>query len=159
MAVDFEKFDKKVNAKELKAQMESAPEFDNTPVAEGTYIAKLKSMEVKETKDHKGLILAVSMQIKENCDGSKDEVKRYVFWNRKIFGNDFRDNWNDGIAIKGALTWINKLGYDPIDFTTYAQLAEDVLETYQAASAEIEIKINWDPDGFNPIEIVDVIDA
>ena len=159
MAVDYDKFDKAVNAKELKAQMDSAPKFDNKPVEEGIYIVKLKSMEIKETKDHKKLMLSVSMQIVKNCNDSKDEVKRYVFWNRVICGNEYKENWNDGIAIAGVITWINELGYEPIEFTSYKQLAEDVLEIYQSAADEIEIKIDYDPDAFNPIEILEVIDA
>ena len=76
-----------------------------------------------------------------------------------ICGNEYKENWNDGIAIAGVITWINELGYEPIEFTSYKQLAEDVLEIYQSAADEIEIKIDYDPDAFNPIEILEVIDA
>lgn len=156
--MDFAKFDKMVNQDELKKQMEAAPEYDDVP--KGTYMAVIDKMEVKETKDKNGLIFALQMGITETIDAPKKQDKRKIFWNRKIYGNKTTEKWNDGIAIKGVVSWLKELldEGDTIEFKNYSQFAEEVLDIYQDICPDIEIKIEYDPDGFNPIEIVEVFD-
>lgn len=156
--MDFAKFDEKVNQKELKAQMEAAPEFDDVP--KGTYMAVIDKMEVKETKAGDKLMLAVQMGITETIDAPKKQDKRKLFFNRVIYGNKTSERWNDGVAIKGVITWLEKLleEGDTIEFKNYSQFAEEVLDIYQDICPSIELKINYDPDAFNPIEIVEVFD-
>lgn len=158
MSVDFEKFDQMVNNDELKKQMEAAQDFDDVPA--GTYMAVIDKMEVKETKDGKGLIFALQMGITETIEAPKKQDKRKVFWNRKIAGNKVTEKWNDGVAIKGVITWIQKLldEGDTIDFKNYSQFADEILDIYQDICPQIELKIKYDPDGFNPIEIIEVFD-
>lgn len=158
MSVDFEKFDQMVNNDELKKQMEAAQDFDDVPA--GTYMAVIDKMEVKETKDGKGLIFALQMGITETIDAPKKQDKRKVFWNRKIAGNKVTEKWNDGVAIKGVITWIQKLldEGDTIEFKNYSQFADEILDIYQDICPQIELKIKYDPDGFNPIEIIEVFD-
>ena len=159
MSVDFAKFDKLVNQKELKNQMEAAPEYDEVPA--GIYITEIKAMEVKETKKGDGLNFSVQMQITETIDAPKKQDKRYVFFNRKIAGNKVTDKWNDGIAIKGVISWIENLldeEDDPIEFKNYSQFAEEILDIYQDICSNIAVKIKYVPDAFNPIIIEEVFD-
>lgn len=158
MSVDFEAFDKKIDKKALKEQMDAAPEYDDVP--KGTYMADFKAMEVKPTKNKDKLMLAVQMQITETLDAPKKQDKRYVFWNRVICGNKTTDKWNDGVAIKGVISWLEKLldDEDTIEFKNYSQFAEEVLDIFQEICSDISVKIDYDPDAFNPITIVEVFD-
>lgn len=156
--MDFDKFDKMVDNKELKKQMDAAPEYDDVP--KGTYMAVIDKMEVKPTKAGDKLMLAVQMGITETVDAPKKQDKRKVFWNRVICGNRTTDKWNDGVAIKGVISWLEKLldDGDAIEFKNYTQLADEVLDIYQDICPHIEVKITYDPDAFNPITIVEVFD-
>ena len=158
MSVDFSKFDALVNQKEIKKQMDAAPEFDDVP--KGTYMVVIDKMEVKETKDGKGLIFALQMGITETVDAPKKQDKRKIFWNRKIYGNKVSEKWNDGIAIKGVITWIEKLlgEGDSIEFKNYSQFSDEILDIYQDVCPEIEVKVEYDPDAFNPVTIVEIFD-
>lgn len=157
--MDFGKFDKLVNQDEIKKQMEAAPEFDDVPA--GTYRCSIEKMEVKPTKAGDKLMFAVQLKIKETLDAPKKQDKRYIFFNRVICGNKNTDKWNDGIAIKGVCTWINKLlpeGDEGIEFTNYSDFADEVLDIYQDICGSIEVDVKYDPEAFNPINISDVID-
>lgn len=158
MAIDFEKFNKMVNGDEIKKQMDAAQEFDDVP--KGQYMAVIDKMEIKETKNKDKLMFAVQMGITETLDAPKKQDKRKIFFNRVICGNKTTERWNDGVAIKGVLSWITKLldEGDSIEFKSYDQLADEVLDIYQDICPQISLKINYDPDAFNPVEIVEVFD-
>lgn len=156
--MDFSKFDSMVNKDEIQKQINAALEFDDVP--KGTYMADIEKMEVKETKDGKGLIFAVQMGITETIDAPKKQDNRKIFFNRKICGNKTTEKWNDGVAIKGVISWIEKIldEGDTIAFENYSQFAEEVLDIYQDICSEIAVKINYDPDAFNSVTIVEVFD-
>lgn len=158
MAVDFNKFDKMVNGDELKKQMDAAQEFDDVP--KGQYMAVIDKMEIKETKNKDKLMFAVQLGITETLDAPKKQDKRKIFFNRVICGNKSTERWNDGVAIKGVISWITKLldEGDSIEFKNYSQFAEEVLDIYQDICPQVSLKINYDPDAFNPVEIVEVFD-
>lgn len=156
--MDFNKFDKLVNKDELQKQMNAAPEFDDVP--KGTYMAVVDKMEVKPTKAGDKLMFAVQMGITDTIDAPKKQNKRKIFFNRVICGNKNSERWNDGVAIKGVISWIEKLldEGDSIEFKSYSQFADEVLDIYQDVCPEIEVKIEYDPDAFNPITIVEAFD-
>lgn len=156
--MDFDKFDKMIDNKELKKQMSEAPDFDDVP--KGKYMAVIDKMEIKPTKAGDKLMLAVQMGITETIDAPKKQDKRKVFWNRVVCGNKASERWNDGIAIKGVISWLEKLldEGDTIEFKSYSQLADEVLDIYQDICPHVELKIDYDPDAFNPITIVEVFD-
>lgn len=156
--MDFDKFDKMIDNKELKKQMSEAPDFDDVP--KGKYMAVIDKMEIKPTKAGDKLMLAVQMGITETIDAPKKQDKRKVFWNRVVCGNKASERWNDGVAIKGVISWLEKLldEGDTIEFKSYSQLADEVLDIYQDICPHVELKIDYDPDAFNPITIVEVFD-
>lgn len=156
--MDFNKFDKLVNKNELQKQMNAAPEFDDVP--KGTYMAVIDKMEVKTTKAGDKLMFAVQMGITDTIDAPKKQNKRKIFFNRVICGNKNNERWNDGVAIKGVISWIEKLldEEDSIEFKSYSQFADEVLDIYQDVCSDIEVKIEYDPDAFNPITIIEVFD-
>lgn len=158
MSVDFSKFDKLVNQKELNAQMNAAPEYDDVPA--GVYMAVIDKMEVKSTKAGDKLMFAVQMGITETLNAPKKQDKRKIFFNRVICGNKVTERWNDGVAIKGVISWISKIldESDTLEFKSYSQFAEEVLDIYQDICPQVSLKISYDPDAFNPVEIIEVFD-
>lgn len=156
--MDFNKFDKMVNNDELKKQMEAAPEYDDVP--KGIYKVVIDKMEIKPTKAQDKLMFAVQMGITETVNAPKKQDKRKLFFNRVICGNRTTERWNDGVAIKGVISWIEKLldEGDSIEFKNYSQFAEEVLDIYQDVCPQVELKIEYDPDAFNPVTIIDVFD-
>lgn len=158
MSVDFDKFDKMVDQKELKQQMEQAPEYDDVPA--GIYICNIEKMEIKPNKANDKLMLAVQMGIIETVEAPKKQDKRKIFFNRVICGNKTTDKWNDGVAIKGVITWIKNLldEDDVLEFKSYSQFADEVLDIYQDICPNVEVKVKYDPDSFNTVEIQEVFD-
>lgn len=158
MSVDFNKFDQMVNKDEIKKQMEAAPEYDDVPT--GTYMVVIDKMEIKPTKAGDKLMFAVQMGITETVDAPKKQDKRKIFFNRVICGNKTSEKWNDGVAIKGVISWVEKLldEGDTLEFKNYSQFADEILDIYQDVCPSIELKVNYDPAAFNPIGIVEVFD-
>lgn len=158
MSVDFSKFDKLVNQKELNEQINSAPEYDDVP--KGIYMVDIEKMEIKATKAGDKLMFAVQMGITDTIDAPKKQDRRKLFFNRVICGNKTTDKWNDGVAIKGVISWISKLldDGDTIEFKNYSQFADEVLDIFQDICPQISVKIDYDPDAFNSVSIIEVFD-
>ena len=156
--MDFNKFDKMVNKEELKKQMETASEYDDVP--KGIYMTTIDKMEIKPTKAEDKLMFAVQMSIIETIEAPKKQDKRKIFFNRVICGNKITERWNDGVAIKGVISWLEKLldEDDTLEFRNYSQFAEEILDIYQDICPNIELKIDYDPDAFNSIDILEVFD-
>ena len=152
---DFNKFDQMVDNKKIKEDIENAVSYDEVP--KGKYVIGIENMEIKPTKAGDKLMFALQAKIRKTIDAPKKQDGRYIFFNRVICGNKVSDNWNDGVAIKGIITWLDELG-EEIDFENYTQFAEDVHEIYEAVSDDIEVEITYDPDKFNPIKIEEVYD-
>lgn len=152
MAIDYSKFDNKVDLEELQKEVENAKEFEDVP--KGEYVVSIEKMEQKETKAGDKLMFAVQCKIKEG-----DQKGRMIFFNRVVYGNKTTDKWNDGKAIKGVLTWLDKLGTETKpEFVNYEDFEECILEIYQEIKGNIELEVKYDPDGFNPITIKEVYD-
>ena len=157
MSVDFKKFDELVDQKKLKEELKNADvaSFDDVP--EGEYIVGIENMEVKPTKNGDKLMFSVACKIKETIDAPNKQNNRWIFFNRVIFGNKTTDRWNDGVAIKGILTWLKEFT-DDIEFNSYSQFASDIEELFEDIKDNTEVHINYSPDEFNPISIIEVFD-
>lgn len=158
MSVDFNKFNQMIDQNELKKQMEAAPEYDDVP--KGTYRVKIDKMEIKPTKAQDKLMFAVQLGITETLNAPKKQDKRKIFFNRVICGNKTTERWNDGVAIKGVISWVEKLldEGDTIEFKDYSQFADEILDIYQDICSGIELQVDYDPDAFNPVSISEVFD-
>jgi len=157
--MNFDDFDKKINKEELQKQMDATPEFDDVP--KGTYKAKIEKMEVKRTKSQDKLMFAVQMGITDTIDAPKKQDKRKIFFNRVICGNRNTETWNDGVAIKGVISWVQKLldADDELVFQNYSQFADEILDIYQDICPKIELEIKYDPSAFNTVSIEKVFDV
>lgn len=157
--MDFSKFDAAINKEELKKQIDAAGDQTFDEVPKGTYIVSIEKMEVKPTKLGDGLNFSVQMKIVETVEAPKKQDGRWIFFNRKIAGNKTSDKWNDGKAIANVCGWINKLldGND-IEFKSYSDFADEVLDIYQDLAGKIELQVDYDPDAFNSVSITDIFD-
>lgn len=153
----FDEFDKKVGA-DFQKKVQEAAENQYEEVPKGKYIAKIEKMELGLTKDKRPMF-KVQMRLVDGYEDTEGFVSKYkkkkpcVFMNRVVFGTK-----NDEAMIASVVGWLNKLideGDEPIVFTTYSGLSDEILDIAEYV-ADIEIEINYDPDKFNSIEIVKV---
>ena len=151
MAIDFSKFDKQVDVKQLAHDVDEAAKNGggNFPVVPaGEYTAKLEKLELGETKDHRP-ILKGQFRI---VDG--EYKKQMLFYNRVLYGTK-----NDANMIASALGFLSSL--EPsndvglIIFDSYSQFAELCLDIAEDVE-DLEYQVEYDPDAFNSIHIVEV---
>lgn len=103
MAIDFSKFDNKVDLDALQKEVDEAKETDFEDVPDGTYVVAIEKMEIKLTKAQDKLMFAAQFKIKEG-----EYANRMIFFNRVISGNT-SPKWTDAQAIKSVITWLDKL--------------------------------------------------
>ena len=160
--MNFEKFDELVNSMQLQKEIESASQATYEDVPAGTYITKIEKMEVKPTKAGDKLMFSVQMKIVETIDAPKKQDGRWIFWNRIIFGNrpNAKGTWNDGVAIKGVMTWLEKLDSGMlIEFKNYSDFSDLVEQIMFTCSNTTEIEVKYEPDAFNSVTITNVYDV
>lgn len=124
--IDFTKFDNQIDTKALEEQMKNAAENNFEPLPEGEYQTTLDKLEVKETKDHKKLMLTATYRVQEG-----EHRNKCIFQNQTIFGTK-----NDGFGIHMAKQLIEHLGFEAPEFQNYSQFAEEVDEIAQDAVGE-----------------------
>lgn len=153
MAIDFSAFDQKVDLQALQKEVAEAKEFEDVP--KGEYICSIEKMELVLTKTDNMPMFSVQMKIKEG-----DQKGRMIFWNRKVCGNKNTEKWNDGKAIKGVCTWLDKLETETVpEFVNYADFAECILDIFQEVHGNVEVQVSYDEKAFNPITILEVFDC
>ena len=153
----FEKFDAQVNMEDINKQMAEAAENSFEEVPAGKYITKIEKMNLGTTKDGRPMF-RVQMRIVDS-DGvnelrflSKYKTKKpCIFMNRVIFGTK-----NDGSMIASVVTWLNKIGFDPlVEFRGYADFEQVVMDCAEQV-AGLEFEVTYDPSKFNSITIDEV---
>lgn len=158
----FDKLDKEINLSDINKQIAEASENTYEDVPAGEYIAKIEKMELGMTKDNRPMF-KVQMRLIEAAHGGEEEEaylakypkkKPCVFMNRVLYGTK-----NDGLMIAGIVGWLNKIGFlQPIEFRGYADFERVIMDCAEECS-NLEFAIDYDPDEFNAISIVDVYDA
>lgn len=153
--MDFSAFDEKLDldafSKELEADKQNAGE-DYPEVPAGKYTVKIERMEIRPTKNGEPMF-SVMCRIVEG-----DHKKQCVFFNRKIYGNRESDKWNDAKAVQTVITWLDHLETETVpEFKSYKQFNECVLDIFdECEEYNLELKIDYDPDEFNSIKILEV---
>ena len=154
MAIDFDKIDKSVDLEGLRKDVEEASangtgDFPTIPA--GKYEVALVSLEIKGTKkDPNRPMLAASFKIL-----SGEYKNQRLFLNRVLMGTK-----DDGRMIKSAVGWLNTLESGvAVSFEGYKQFNQTVLDVAEAIDGKIEYAVEYDPDQFNSIKIVEVFDA
>lgn len=150
--MDFSKFDAQINSAELSKAIEDAaknPQYEGREVPAGQYEVNLERMEIKATKDGRPMF-SVMMRI---CSG--EYKKMCLFMNRVLYGTK-----NDANMISSVLGWLRKLepDADDIGFENYTQFSELVLDIFEELTEAVTIEVDYDPDAFNNISIIEVVD-
>ena len=153
MAIDFDKIDKSVDLKGLKADVEEAVKNgggDFPTIPAGKYEVKVESMEIKGTKKDNRPMLSVSFKILAG------EYKNQRIWmNRVIYGTK-----NDKNMIASAMGFLKSLESGvAISFNGYKDFRDLVLDVMEAIDGKLEYAVDYDPDRFNSVSIEETFDA
>ena len=156
--IDFSQFDKALDAEQFFKDLDEAKKNageDYPEIPAGQYTVKIERMEIRPTKNGEPMFSVmcriVDGKFKKGC----------VFFNRKIYGNKESDKWNDAKAVQTVITWLDKLETETVpEFKSYSQFNECVLDIFdECEEYGLELKIAYDPEGFNPIKILEVYEA
>ena len=153
MSIDFSKFDATINEAELAKQLEEAknnPQGDGIETPAGNYIAKIEKMEIAATKDGRPMF-KVQLRVIEAGEDASEEVVEYLshfknkkpclFMNRVIYGTK-----NDANMIQSVIGWLEKLEPSfPVEFKTYSQFSELVLDVFEEVADAVELGVSYDP--------------
>lgn len=164
--MDFSKFDAEVN-KDMEKQINDAKENgagESLETPAGSYVAKIEKMELAATKDGSPMF-KVMLRVIEAGENAKADVTEYLnhfknkkpclFMNRVIYGTK-----NDANMIASVIGWLEKLEPSvPVEFKSYSQFADLVLDIYEEVADAVELEVLYDPDAFNSISISEVFDA
>ena len=153
--IDFSKFDEQVDLDKIRNDVKEAAEnggFGDYPeVPKGTYTGKIEKMEVGETKDGRPM-LKVQFRITEG-----EYEKSCLFMNRVLYGTK-----NDGNMINCAVGFLKSLDpseeVGPVEFESYSQFVDLVLDIMEDIDEVLEYEIEYDPKAFNTISVTDVFE-
>lgn len=153
--MDFSKFDEQVNLEQLKHDAEEAAKNnggDYPEVPEGTYTVKVEKLEVGATKDGRPML-------KAQCRIVEGEYKKQcLFYNRVLYGTK-----NDANMIASAVGFLKNLepseDVGPVVFESYNQFSELALDIAEDIDGVMEYEVDYDPDAFNSISIVDAFEV
>lgn len=166
--MDFTRFDQAINEADLAKQLEeaknNAPQGDGLETPAGNYVAKIEKMELGATKDGRPMF-KVMLRVIEAGEAATDEVIEYLshfknkkpclFMNRVLYGTK-----NDANMINSVIGWLEKLeaGID-LEFKNYSQFSDLVLDIFEEVADAVELDVEYDPEAFNSISILEVFDA
>lgn len=153
--MDFSKFDEQVDLEQLKKDAEEAAKNgggDFPEVPKGTYVGKFEKLEVGQTKDGRPMLKG-QFRITEG-----EFEKSCLFYNRVLYGTK-----NDANMIASAVGFLATLEpseeVGPVEFESYSQFADLVLDIMEDIDGELEYEVEYDPDGFQNISITDVFET
>jgi hypothetical protein len=150
--MDFSKWDTFVDesmSKAIEEAKNNTPQQSTKEIPAGKYLVNIEKMEVAATKDGRPMF-KVQMRVLEG------EFKKWcLFMNRVIAGTK-----NDANMIASVIGWLDKLESEAKpEFKSYSQFADLVLDIVEDVADAIELEVEYDPDKFNSISILEVYDA
>ena len=157
--MDFSKFDKVMDIKDLKKSIDEAAEngggnFKEVPT--GNYEVKIEKMELVETgeKSKNPGMPMVSIWFKILSGEFKNSL---IFYNKVIMGTS-----NDGFMIHSNNELLRALdsGID-VDFESYSQYAQLLMDIHEAIDGKLEYNLNYgeNKQGFKTYEIEEVYEV
>ena len=151
MSIDFSKWDNNINSEDMAKAINEAknnPQQTDKQVPAGKYTVKIEKMEIAATKDGRPMF-------KVQCRILEGEFKKWcIFMNRVIAGTK-----NDANMIASVIGWLEKLDAGVVEFKNYSQFADLVLDIFEDVADAVELDVQYDPEAFNSISIVEVFDA
>ena len=115
-------------------------------------MGKFEKLEVGETKDGRPMLKA-QFRITEG-----EFNKSCLFMNRVLYGTK-----NDASMIASAVGFLIKLepsdDVGPVEFDSYSQFADLVLDIMEDIDGSLEYEVYYDPKAFNNISIEEVFEV
>lgn len=169
--MDFSKFDKQVDTKQLQKDTEEAVKNGGTgeypEIPNGKYIAKIENMELGSTKDNRPMFKIQFRLIEESENNDNLDVEKFfknwkgkkkpcVFMNRVVYGTK-----NDANMIASVIGFLNKLESEisPISFESYSQFNDLILDIMDDIDGNLEYEIDYDKDAFNSVSILEAYEV
>lgn len=143
---NWDKFNKKINMKELDEQMKEAEAntMQYRKVPEGEYTVKVDKMMVHPIKDGRPMFSAQFRILDGDFENS------CVFYNKVLYGTK-----NDGLMIHKVNEFLRSFGFehDDVTFVDYNQYEELVAELADELGDD-EFDIEYHPNDFNSIIVL-----
>lgn len=144
MAIDFSKYDQKVDLEGLKKDMEDSASSDFKEVPHGTYEVAITKLELGESSKNDPMV-KVWFKIVSECEYKGS----LIFMNQVItkgfqlhIVNEFLRSLDSGIEI---------------EFESYAQYSDLLLDVFEAIEGNFEYALKYGENkGFNTFDIVEV---
>lgn len=148
MAIDFSKFDKKVDLEGLKNDIKEAENNsgDFKEVPHGNYEVKIQKLELGESKKGDPMFICWMKILSGEYKGSLIFMNQVVTQGFQIhIVDDFLRSLDSGIEI---------------DFESYGQYAEMIMDVAEAIDGNLEYAVEYGENkGFNTFKITDVFEV
>ena len=143
MAIDFSKFDKKVDLEGLKKDIEDSANNDYKEVPLGTYEVAITKLELGESKKEDPMVKVWFKIVSGEYKGS------LIFMNQVI---------TQGFQIHIVDEFLRSLETDiDVHFDSYSQYADLLADIYEAIDGNFEYALKYgEKKGFNTFEIIEV---
>lgn len=146
MAIDFSKFDKKVDLEGLKKDIEDSSSNDFKEVPLGTYEVAITKLELGESSKGDPMVKVWFKILEGEYKGS------LIFMNQVV---------TKGFQIHIVDEFLRSLDTDiDIAFESYSQYAELLADVYEAIEGNFEYALEYGENkGFNTFKITDVFEV
>lgn len=146
MAVDFSKFDKKVDLEGLKQDIADSASNDFKEVPLGSYEVAITKLELDESKKGDPMVKCWMKIVSEG------EFKGSLIFMNQVITKGFQIHIMD--------EFLKKLGTDvEIKFESYSQYADLLLDVFEAVDGKFEYGLKYGENkGFNTFDITDVFE-
>lgn len=148
MAIDFSKFDKKVDLEGLKNDIKEAENNsgDFKEVPHGNYEVKIQKLELGESKKHDPMFICWMKILSGEYKGS------LIFMNQVV---------TQGFQIHIVDDFLRSLESDvEIGFESYGQYADMIMDVAEAIDGNLEYAVEYGENkGFNTFKITDVFEV
>ena len=148
MAIDFSKFDKKVDLEGLKADIKEAEENggDFKEVPHGNYEVKIQKLELGESKKGDPMFICWMKILSGEYKGSLIFMNQVVTQGFQIhIVDDFLRSLDSGVEI---------------GFESYGQYADMIMDVAEAIDGNLEYAVEYGENkGFNTFKITDVFEV
>lgn len=146
MAIDFSKFDKKVDLEGLKKDIEESADGDFKEVPFGTYEVAINKLELGESKKGDPMV-KVWFKILEG------EYKNSLIFMNQVITQGFQIHIVDEL-LRSLETDVD------VKFESYQQYADMLLDVFEAVDGKLEFGLEYgERKGFSTFKITDVFEV
>lgn len=145
MAIDFSKFDKKIDLEGLKKDIAESADGDYKEVPHGTYEVAITKLELAESKKGDPMVKIWFKILEGEYKGS------LIFMNQVV---------TQGFQLHIIDEFLRSLGTDvDVHFESYSQYADMILDVFEAVDGNFEYALDYgEKNGFSTFKIKEVFE-